>query len=183
MNDSYLQHHGIKGMKWGVRRFRNEDGTLTEAGKKRYGDVPRDHSGEVNKAFGNLAKNGRPVKRSMTKEELARAGVASKQGGKIVSGSQDVVRGVRKAVDTAEQQPRNRYNKRPNLTQEEMDKMSDKELRELVNRLNLEQQYSDLTKDNVARSKLSVGLDYAEAALTIAGGALSIAAAYKVLRG
>lgn len=32
----YLAHHGIKGMKWGVRRFRNEDGTLTEAGKKRY---------------------------------------------------------------------------------------------------------------------------------------------------
>lgn len=34
----YLAHHGIKGMKWGVRRFRNEDGTLTSAGKKRYSD-------------------------------------------------------------------------------------------------------------------------------------------------
>ena len=32
----YLIHHGIKGMKWGVRRFENPDGTLTEAGKKRY---------------------------------------------------------------------------------------------------------------------------------------------------
>ena len=31
-----LQHWGIKGMKWGVRRFENPDGTLTEAGKKRY---------------------------------------------------------------------------------------------------------------------------------------------------
>ena len=30
-------HHGIKGQKWGVRRFRNDDGTLTEAGKARYG--------------------------------------------------------------------------------------------------------------------------------------------------
>jgi hypothetical protein len=32
----YLQHHGIKGQKWGVRRYQNEDGSLTPAGKKRY---------------------------------------------------------------------------------------------------------------------------------------------------
>lgn len=34
--DSYLAHHGIKGQKWGVRRFQNVDGTLTTAGKSRY---------------------------------------------------------------------------------------------------------------------------------------------------
>ena len=33
-----LYHHGIKGMKWGVRRFQNEDGSLTNKGKKRYAD-------------------------------------------------------------------------------------------------------------------------------------------------
>lgn len=33
----YLAHHGIKGMKWGVRRFQNSDGSLTSAGKERYG--------------------------------------------------------------------------------------------------------------------------------------------------
>lgn len=32
----YLYHHGIKGQKWGIRRFQNSDGTYTEAGKKRY---------------------------------------------------------------------------------------------------------------------------------------------------
>lgn len=31
-----LYHHGIKGMKWGVRRYQNKTGGLTSAGKKRY---------------------------------------------------------------------------------------------------------------------------------------------------
>lgn len=32
-----LYHHGIKGQRWGIRRYQNEDGTLTAEGRKRYG--------------------------------------------------------------------------------------------------------------------------------------------------
>ena len=35
-DSDYLEHHGILGQKWGVRRYQNPDGTLTEEGKKRY---------------------------------------------------------------------------------------------------------------------------------------------------
>lgn len=37
----FLQHHGILGMKWGVRRFQNKNGSLTSAGKKRYAGKSR----------------------------------------------------------------------------------------------------------------------------------------------
>lgn len=36
-SDEYLSHHGILGQKWGIRRYQNKDGSLTDAGRKHYG--------------------------------------------------------------------------------------------------------------------------------------------------
>lgn len=61
-----LMHYGIKGMKWGVRRYQNKDGTLTAAGKKREREQTRGWSKE--------AKEARRIKRKsvnqMTNKEL-----------------------------------------------------------------------------------------------------------------
>lgn len=38
-----LYHHGTKGMKWGIRKYQNKDGTLTPAGKKRYANYHEDY--------------------------------------------------------------------------------------------------------------------------------------------
>lgn len=43
-----LYHHGIPGQKWGVRRFQDEDGTLTPEGQKRYGNAKKVLDGSSN---------------------------------------------------------------------------------------------------------------------------------------
>ena len=46
-----LTHHGIKGQKWGTRRWQNPDGTLTEAGKRRYGTAENLAAGKTLKTI------------------------------------------------------------------------------------------------------------------------------------
>lgn len=41
-NTDELYHHGVLGMKWGIRRYQNKDGSLTNAGKKRYDKMSPD---------------------------------------------------------------------------------------------------------------------------------------------
>ena len=58
MSDVYLvhkdelMHYGVKGMKWGVRRYQNEDGTLTPKGKQKYGgDITKRKTKHVKEQF------------------------------------------------------------------------------------------------------------------------------------
>lgn len=60
--NSALCHHGIRGQKWGKRRWQNEDGSLTEAGRRRYGTVEN---------YERLTNKKKPSE--MTDEELRRA--------------------------------------------------------------------------------------------------------------
>lgn len=81
--NSELRHFGIKGMHWGIRRFQNKDGTLTEAGKKRILEYRDDRSIQMEKAYakdkkewaelggydGNVIRKGSRLYRVSTKDE------------------------------------------------------------------------------------------------------------------
>lgn len=60
----YLAHHGIKGQKWGVRRFQNPDGTLTEEGKLR---LDKYKSKELNTASTGYAKKLSGIDKKITR--------------------------------------------------------------------------------------------------------------------
>lgn len=63
-NYEYLAHYGTRGQKWGFRRFQNEDGTLTPAGRERYGVGPARANKKVNAAELAVYETGYQVKKA-----------------------------------------------------------------------------------------------------------------------
>ena len=80
-----LYHHGIKGQKWGIRRFQNKDGSLTPAGKKRYDDSNNTNTSRLkekkqktqkipeNKSLHRLKLEEKYMKNGMSREEAEQA--------------------------------------------------------------------------------------------------------------
>ena len=69
----YLAHYGIKGQKWGVRNYQNEDGTLTEAGKSRYAKEAAKDAKEYARAkayYGEGAGNRRKKIKNLISQKM-----------------------------------------------------------------------------------------------------------------
>lgn len=66
-----LYHHGIKGQRWGIRRYQNKDGTLTPAGKKRAAKLESEYEKVTGKKMGSSSSsNSKKSMKEMTDAEL-----------------------------------------------------------------------------------------------------------------
>lgn len=167
MADCELRHYGVLGMKWGVRRYQNKDGTLTNAGKKRY---DRDVSENNAKKKDNRIVIDGPDAKRWAREDLSRTKDA-------VDASSDMVRQLKKIDDSTRSKSKRTM---------DLSKMSDQELRDRINRANLEKQYNDIFGSSTVsrgRERTRVFLDSAETTLGLTASALAIALSVKKLMG
>ena len=78
---NYLAHHGIKGQKWGVRRFQNDDGSLTAAGQRRYNidEARRNMKAAKKAAQDEVKKYGSSVDYRASRDNLKKSEASKKK--------------------------------------------------------------------------------------------------------
>lgn len=166
--DNELKHHGVKGQKWGVRRYQNKDGSLTAIGKKRH---DRDISENNAKKKDNRIVIDGPDAKRWVREDISRSK-------KIVDSSNDMVKQLKDIEESSRPKSRKRL---------DLSNMTDKELRDRINRANLERQYNEMfaepTRVSKGRQYVRSFLEGAGTTLAVGSSALAIALAWKELKG
>ena len=165
-----LAHYGVKGQKWGIRRYQNKDGSLTSKGQARY---DRDKRENAAKKKENRIDLSEPDPKRWVREDLERSK-------KTVDATDTLVKEMKKMEQATATKP---IPKRMDLSQ-----MSDKEMRERINRELLERQYNQLFAETPSvqiskgRKALRTTLEVAGSVLALTSTSLGIALAIKELK-
>ena len=175
-----IYHAGIKGQKWGVRRYQNKDGTLTDAGKKRYAyEADKGDYNETDEKGIRYRTTKKGDTQYIKPEAVRYAREDDEAVRDVVNAAKGVTSSSKQLVDTSIRMTKNN---RPKM---DLSKMSDKEMRDEINRALLEKQYNDMfapQKSTKGREHVSNVLDVAGNVLAVGASALTIAISIYTLR-
>lgn len=132
-----LYHHGILGMKWGIRRYQNADGSLTLAGKRKYGTKT------------NFDKVQRAKKAASVSKEKAKKNKAIEKANARTEA--EIAKYKKKAG--VENKTKDKMKADEHLKTKSISDMTDDELRSKINRIQLENQYRSLNPEKVSFGK------------------------------
>lgn len=152
-----LYHWGKKGMRWGHRNKKSSSGYEKVNAKWRVVDDDDEPSGSSSKA--------KRTYKTPNQKQLSATQNALNSSVSGVNSARQVSRTVYDRKASSKKQTRTRISKK------QASKMTDQELRDQVNRMNMEKQYASLKEEDVA-----VGRNNVEDALAIAGGVLAVGA-------
>ena len=201
-----LYHDGIKGMKWGIRRYQNYDGTLTEEGRlrynKNYSEGRAEGSLPTKDKDGNYYYTNKEGKKTLYKTrseqlsdtELTDLNKRVQQENKLASETSDAYEykgpkadqalrdASRMAKDIADALPKGNGK----VIKKDYSYLSDQELRDRINRLQLEDNYGRLTGDTKyvksGSEKTREMLQTVGSVLAIAGSAVGLAYTIRKMR-
>lgn len=164
MYSNELYHHGTKGMKWGVRRYQNTDGSLTNAGKSRYArDAREKEFNKYDESSGKYYKQSKKNGRTDLEFDAKRyAKEDTERTKRLVDSGRNLSNDLKRSVDTS--------SKNRKVPKMDLSNMTDQEMREQINRAMLERQYNDIFNPQ----KESKGREYASRTLETAGNVLAV---------
>lgn len=180
MYSNELYHHGTKGMKWGVRRYQNTDGSLTNAGKSRYArDAREKEFNKYDELSGKYYKQSKKNGRTDLEFDAKRyAKEDTERTKRLVDSGRNFSNDLKRSVDTS--------SKNRKVQKMDLSNMTDQEMRNQINRAMLERQYNDMfnpQKESRGREYASRTLETAGNVLAVTSSALGIALAIKELKG
>lgn len=180
MYSNELYHHGTKGMKWGVRRYQNTDGSLTNAGKSRYArDAREKEFNKYDESSGKYYKQSKKNGRTDLEFDAKRyAKEDTERTKRLVDSGRNLSNDLKRSVDTS--------SKNRKVQKMDLSNMTDQEMRNQINRAMLERQYNDMfnpQKESRGREYASRTLETAGNVLAVTSSALGIALAIKDLKG